>query len=182
MAERKALAVQGERKVDLARREMLPDLGVQIVYHNRGGLDPYYTFGGTVTLPLWAGRKQKKAVEEAAAELGGARSSLEAARNQVRYEVREAWLAASAADRVLRLYDDALLKQAELSLESAIAQYRVGRVDFQTLVNAWRRLLDGRSSRYEHIARREKALARLAVHVPPPSGPLAVLRPAEEEH
>ncbi len=170
--ERKAMLAQADRKLALARRERLPDLGVEFVYHNRGGLDPYWTLGGTVTLPIYAGRKQNKAVEEAVAEQGAARAALEAARNQVRYEVRQAYLAATAADRVVRLYEQALLKQAELSLESAIAQYRVGRVDFQTLVTAWRRLLDQRAALHEQLANYEKALARVAVHAPPAAGPL----------
>jgi cobalt-zinc-cadmium efflux system outer membrane protein len=176
LRERGAMVAQAERRVELARRDRLPDLGVEFVYHNRGRLDPYWTFGGTVTLPIYAGRKQKKAIEEAAAELSAARSTLEAARNEIRYAVRQAYLAARAADRVLRLYDQALLKQSELSLESAVAQYRVGKVDFQTLVAAWRRLLDQRAARHEQLASYEKALARLAVHVPVSGGLLAVLK------
>jgi outer membrane protein TolC len=174
--ERLALLAQAERRVDLARSEKLPDLGLEFVYHNRGGLDPYWTLGGTVSVPIFAGRKQNKAIDEAAAEHLAARRALEAARNQTRYEVRQAYLAAAAADRVLRLYEQALLKQSELSLESATAQYRVGKIDFQTLVTAWRRVLDQRAAREEQLANYEKALARLAVHVLPAAGPLAVLK------
>ncbi|MGH7321620.1 MAG: TolC family protein, partial [Candidatus Rokuibacteriota bacterium] len=154
-----------DRKVDLARRERLPDLGVNFVYHNRGDLDPYYTFGGTLSLPIYAGRKQKKAIEEAAADLGSVQSAADAARSAVRYAVTDAYLMASTAERLVRLYDEGILKQSRLSLDSAIAQYQVGRVDFLTLITSWRRLLDYDLTYHEQLAEHEKALARLAVHI-----------------
>src|SRR2546422_3794502 len=39
---------KAERTVDLARKERLPDFGVKVAYYNRGGLDPWYSFGGTL--------------------------------------------------------------------------------------------------------------------------------------
>lgn len=162
--ERARLVAQAERKVDLARRDRLPDFGVNFVYHNRGGLDPYYTFGGTLTLPNIHGR-QKKAIEESVADLGGARSGADLARAEVRYEVSEAYQRASTAERLLRLYDEGILKQARLSLDSALAQYRVGKVDFLTLVTSWRRLLDYDLTYHEQLAAHETSLARLGVHV-----------------
>jgi len=170
LKERARFVDAGGRKVDLARRERLPDLGVNFAYHNRGELDPYWSFGGTMSLPIYRGRKQDKAVEEAAADLGGARSALDAARATVRYEVTDAHLVASTADRLLRLYDEGLLKQARLALDSAIAQYQVGKVDFLTLITSWRRLLDYDLTYQEQLAEHEKAVARLAVHVGPEPG------------
>jgi cobalt-zinc-cadmium efflux system outer membrane protein len=167
LREQERFVAQGERKVDLARRERLPDLGFSFVYHNRDDhfFNPYYSYGGTLTLPIYAGRKQRKAIEEAAENLGGASSALEAARAQVRYEVTDAFLMASTADRLLRLYDEGILKQARLSLDSAIAQYQVGKVDFLTLVTSLRRLLDYDLTYHEQLAEHEKALARLSAHV-----------------
>ena len=156
---------KAERTVDLARRERLPDFGVKLAYYNRGGLDPWYSFGGTLSLPIYAGRKQKQAILEAGADLGAARSTREAVVSEVRFEVTESYFMASTADRLLRLYDEGILKQARLSLDSAIAQYQVGRVDFLTLVSSWRRLLDYNLAYHEQLAEHEKALARLAVHV-----------------
>src|SRR3989449_2054581 len=161
---------KAERTVDLARKERLPDFGMNLVYHNRASLDPWYTFGGTLTLPIYAGRKQEQAIQEASADLGAARSTHEAVVSEVRFEVTEAYFMASTADQLLRLYDEGILKQARLSLDSAIAQYQVGKVDFLTLVSSWRRLLDYNLAYHEQLAQHEKALARLAVHVSPSSG------------
>ena len=161
---------KAERTVDLARKERLPDFGVKLAYYNRGGLDPWYSFGGTLSLPIYAGRKQKQAILEANADLGAARSTREAAESEVRFEVTESYFMASTADRLLRLYDEGILKQARLSLDSAIAQYQVGKVDFLTLISSWRRLLDYNLAYHEQLAEHEKALARLAVHVSPLPG------------
>ena len=161
---------KAERTVDLARRERLPDFGVKLVYFNRGALDPLYSLGGTLTLPIYAGRKQKQAILEARADLGAARNANESVRSQVRFEVTESYFMASTADHLLRLYDEGILKQARLSVDSAIAQYQVGKVDFLTLISSWRRLLDYNLAYHEQLAEHEKALARLAVHVSPLPG------------
>jgi outer membrane protein TolC len=158
---------QAKRRLALARREKLPDLGFSFVYHNRDGhfFRPYYSYGGTVTLPIFSGRKQGKAVEEAAAEMGAAEREADAARNQVRYEVTESYRMAETADRLSQLYREGILKQSRLALDSAIAQYRVGRVDFLTLVTSWRRVLDSEINYQEQLAAHEKAVARIAMHV-----------------
>ena len=166
LREKGRMVTQGERLVDLAKRDRKPDFAVNFTYHNRGGLDPMYSFGGTLTIPNLHGR-QKHAVEEAVAGLGGARSAVDEARAEVRYQVSEAYQMASTAERLLRLYDEGILRQARLSLDSAMAQYRVGKVEFLTLITSWRRLLDYDLSYQEQLAAREKALARLAVHVGP---------------
>ncbi len=171
LREKAGMVAQGERLVDLANRDRKPDFSVSFIYHNRDShfFSPYYTFGGTATIPNLHGR-QKHAVEEAAAVLGGARSATDQARAEVRYAVAEAYQLASTSDRLLRLYDEGILRQARLSLDSALAQYRVGKVEFLTLITSWRRLLDYDLMYQEQLAEHEKALARLALHVGPPAG------------
>jgi outer membrane protein, heavy metal efflux system len=166
LREQTRMIAEHERLVDLATRNKKPDFGVNFTYHNRGSLDPFYTFGGTITLPNLYGR-QRHAVAEAMADLGNARSTADGARAEVRYAVTESYQMASTADRLLRLYDEGILKQARLSLDSALAQYRVGKVEFVTLIASWRRLLDYELAYQEQLATHEKALARLAVHVGP---------------
>lgn len=164
LGEKARTVAQAERLTDLAKRDRKPDFSVNFTYHNRGGLDPMYTFGGTVSLPNLHGR-QARAVEEAAANLAAAQSAADSARTEVRYAVTEAFQTAKSAERLLLLYDEGILKQARLSLDSALAQYGVGKVEFGTLIASWRRLLDYDLAYQEQLAVHEKALARLAVHV-----------------
>jgi outer membrane protein, heavy metal efflux system len=165
LREMRQRVAQAERAHDLARRERLPDLGAGFVYHDRGSLDPYYSFMGTLTLPLYAGRKQKQAVVEAAAGTVSSRAALDAARVEVQSAVVEAYQAVTTTAGILRLYEQGIIKQSQLALDSALAQYQVGKVDFETLLMSWRRLLDNELSYHEQLAEHEKALARLAVNV-----------------
>ena len=87
------------------------------------------------------------------------------ARNQIRYEVTDAYRMADLAGRLLQLYAEGILKQARLAFDSAVAQYRVGKVDFLTLVTSWRRVLDSEINYQEQLAAHEKAVARIAMHV-----------------
>lgn len=166
LREQARMVAERERLVDLAKRNRKPDFSVNFIYHNRSSIDPFYTFGGTVTLPNLYGR-QKHAIEESVADLGSARSTADRARAEVRYAVTESYQMASTAERLLRLYDEGILKQARLSLDSALAQYRVGKVEFLTLITSWRRLLDYELAFQDQLAAHEKALARLAVYVGP---------------
>src|SRR2546425_2911269 len=75
ITEKARMVAQAERQADLAKRDRKPDFSVNFTYHNRGRLDPMYSFGGTLTLPNLHGR-QGHAVEEAVASLGGARSGV----------------------------------------------------------------------------------------------------------
>lgn len=152
---------RGELAVQLARRELKPDFGASFVYHNRGGLDPYWTFGGTLRVPLYAARKQRKAIEEAEASLRGAQAAIDARRLEVVSQVDQAYAVASSAREILRLYDEAILKQAGVALESAMSTYQVGKIDFLTTLMSWIRLRDHELAHIDHVVEYLRALARL---------------------
>ena len=56
--------------------------------------------------------------------------------------LREAYAMATSSEKLEHLYQDVLVPQASLTLESALASYEVGRVDFLTTLNALTALLD----------------------------------------
>jgi cobalt-zinc-cadmium efflux system outer membrane protein len=153
--DREALAL------DLAKKGKYPDFGVTFVYHNRGSNPPYWTIGGTARIPLYFGRKQRSELEGAAAALLQSRHMYEAARTQAFYDVKNAYLMASTADRLLKLYDEGIIRQASFSLESAVENYQVGKIDFLTLVTSWSRVLGYELTYYEQLAAYQKALAEL---------------------
>jgi outer membrane protein TolC len=166
LQEQLARVEAAERRVDLARRERLPDFEVELVYHNRGqrDLDPFYGIGTTMTLPVYRGRKQEMAIEEASAELRAARSAANGARADLRLALTRAQLQARTSDRLLRLYEEGLLKQSRLLLDSSIAQYRVGKLDFSAVVASWRSLLEGEIAYRRQLAAHEKAITQIALY------------------
>jgi len=161
--------LQGQQKqvdreamaLEHAKKGKFPDFGFNFVYHNRGGLSPYWTIAGTARIPLYFGRKQRHEIEGAAASLVEARHVYENTRVQAFYNIKNIYLVASTAERLLRLYDEGIIRQASFSLDSAVQNYEVGKIDFLTLLTSWRRVLDYEVTYYEQFAEYQKALAQL---------------------
>ena len=122
-----------------AQREIWPDLRVGISYGQRdrgAGTERMASAMVGVTLPVFAGSRQNALRDAAFAEERVA----EARRGQVRADVSAAigrLLADLEASRTLvDLYRDEVVPQARSNVESAFSAYRVGNVDFLTLVDA----------------------------------------------
>lgn len=147
--------------LDLAKKGKYPDLGVTFVYHNRGSNPEYWTIGGTVKIPLYFGSKQRHEIEGAVSGFAQSRQAYQSARTQAFYRVKDMYLMATTAERLLKLYDEGIIRQASFSLESAVANYEVGKIDFLTLLTSWSRLLNYQVTYYEQLAEYQKALAQL---------------------
>ena len=147
--------------LDLAKKGKYPDFGFSFVYHNRGSNRPYWTIGGTAKIPLYFGRKQRHELEGAAAGIAQSRYAYENVRAQAFYNVKNLYLMAVTADRLLKLYDEGIIRQASFSLEAAVQNYEVGKVDFLTLLTSWTRVLNYELTYHEQLAEYQKALVQL---------------------
>jgi outer membrane protein TolC len=114
-----------------------------------------------IKIPLYWWRKQTPAVEQAALEKDSSHAQTYAARLSVMSQVQNQWIAIQTTDRVIRIYSDGLIPQAEATLKSALATYRVGKVDFQTLLSAEIDVLSLRQQYYRAIADHEIAVAKI---------------------
>lgn len=155
MTERSRLAAE------LAKKEKYPDVGLVFTYHNRGGLPDYWTIGGTTTLPLFAGRKQNKAVEEAQQDFMAAHRRYEDTLTMVNFELKNHYLSALTADRLTQLYSQTIVPQETLSLEATIAAYTVGNVEFLSVLDSVEKLLQDELRYWENFIEYQKALAKL---------------------
>jgi outer membrane protein TolC len=79
--------------------------------------------------------------------------------------LRDTYLVASTSERLVNLYGSSVIPQARLALESALAGYQVGRVDFLALIDSLVTLLDYELKYYEVLTDFQKALARLEPYV-----------------
>lgn len=142
-----AAADASERR---AGRELFPDLMVGLQYGQRSGVMGTEHMGSLMigaSVPVFAGRRQLKMRDEAAAMRAMADADLRYMQADTRGRVGEQYAALERARNLARLYTTTVLPQAQAAVSSAMAAYRVGRVDFMTLlddqmtVNAYRRQL-----------------------------------------
>jgi outer membrane protein TolC len=107
--------------------------------------------------------------------------------NEVKFELKQQYLAAQASERLLSLYSTGIVPQSSLALESSMASYQVGTVDFLTLIANFTTLLSYETDYYRQLADYETALARLdsltgtAVADPPKQSSGALISPPAKE-
>jgi len=155
------LIEQNQLAVNLARRNYYPDFSVAWDYQNRPDFPEMYGLRFTVNLPVFYKSKQRRAVGEASATLAAARHEREAIRTVLFFQVKEQYLMAKASEELLGLYSKAIVPQSTLALESGLAAYQVGSLDFLSLISNFTNVLDYEISYYEELANFQKALARL---------------------
>ncbi|HZP44401.1 MAG TPA: TolC family protein [Candidatus Binataceae bacterium] len=158
----RAAEARSETALRLARRGYLPDFTLGYAYQKTGvGQPDYFMLTVGARIPLYFWRRQTPAVEQAALELEAARAEVRADELDEGAAAADELVAIRAADRILRIYEQGLLPQAESALQTALAAYRASRVDFQTLLAAFNERLNLREEDYRELADREIAVARL---------------------
>jgi len=147
--------------VDLARKEYYPDLSVGYMYQNRPHIPEMHGFTFSINIPVFYKTKQREGVREATEELAGIERMRESRETMLYFEVKEQYLAAKASEDLARLYSKAIVPQSSLALESSMAAYQVGSVDFLTLLSNFVIVLDYEVNYYRELTNYQIALAHL---------------------
>jgi cobalt-zinc-cadmium efflux system outer membrane protein len=87
------------------------------------------------SLPVFARDRQLKMRQEMAAMKQMAQAELAAMRAETQGRIGEAYAALTRSRSLTQLYRTTVLPQAEATVASALAAYRVGSVDFMTLLD-----------------------------------------------
>jgi cobalt-zinc-cadmium efflux system outer membrane protein len=127
-----------------------------------------------MTLPIWRDKLAAELAQAQANELA-AKSRLKAAQIDLAVSFAEKSFAYRETSRNLALIEDKLLPQAHQSLETVQAGYRADTMDFSSLTDAERTLLDLQFEAADVRTAREIALADLSLMVtgvPPANAPL----------
>lgn len=162
LAQQRRLIDASSKSLRLAEREAKsPEVGLNFTYHNRPAFPDYYTYGVTIRLPLYAATKQRYGIEEQAANLAAARARLDSNDSLIRSRLSDARFRATTTARLIRLHEQGLLPQATLALESSLATYQVGQVEFLTVLTAVKRALDLELQYYELLTNYQRALAEI---------------------
>lgn len=153
---------RSERSVSLARRQFYPDFDVTALgIRNDKINDNGYQVMVGIKIPLYYETKQKQGVREAVAGLEGAREEFAATRQDILFQVKDSFVQAQRAERLIAILRDAIIPQATLGLQAAQAGYAVGKVDFLTLLNSLLTLQDSQLELHGEMVNHEKAIARL---------------------
>ncbi len=153
---------RSERSVSLAKRQYYPDFDITALglRNDRINDNGYQVMVG-IKIPLFYETKQKQGVREAMAGLEGAREDFAATRQDLLFQVKDGFVQAQRAERLITILRDAIIPQATLALQAAQASYGVGKVDFLTLLNSLLTLQDSQLELHGEMVNHEKALARL---------------------
>jgi outer membrane protein TolC len=157
----KSMVEEGRIKIALAQREYRPDIGVSYMYQQRSALPDMNGVTFSVNIPVFYKNKQRQGVAEASENLLGAEKMRDNRLNEVRFELKQQYLGAKASQRLLTLYSMGVVPQSSLALESSMASYQVGNVDFLSLLANFTTLLNYETDYYRQLADYQTALARI---------------------
>ena len=166
----RALQAASERSAGalaLARREYYPDFDVRLSYGQRertlDGVprDNMVSLTVAVNLPIWRKTRLEPQVAEARAMRDQADSMLQAQRLETTAALDAQLAAVDQWRESAELYRTTLLPQAHVAVASALAAYRVGRVDFLTLRQAQMREFETATRYAEAISNHNKARAEI---------------------
>ena len=163
----RTLIDKGSLALDLARKESDPDFDVRFSYGQRDktldGMPRSDMLSLTVAinLPIWGKDKTEPRIAEAQAMRDQAMSLYQAQQNEVFSKLRQQAAVAEQSRKSAQLYDTAILPQAALAVESALAAYRVSRVDLLTLLDSQMNLFNFGIGRAAAVVNLNKALAEV---------------------
>ncbi len=172
-ARKAALARIGraETSVAAARRDYYPDFEISASYMQRDPMpdgasrSDMFSSMLLVTLPVWRAAKLDPAVREMTAEREMARRDLEALDLEAANTIGGGLASLESRSSVAVLVRTTIVPHAETALETTLASYRVGKVDFPTLMDAIMNVLSLRKDYAEAVGDMHVQKAKLEAAV-----------------
>lgn len=165
----RSLIERSNASIELARREYSPDFDLRLQYGQRENMPDgtrrpdVLSFIMAINLPIWGKERIDPMIAEARSMRSQAQSMYQAQENEVVAKLRQQVAIAEQSHKSAELYDGAILPQARLAVESALAAYRVNRVDFLTLLDSQMSLFNFGIGRAAAVVNLNKALAEIAL-------------------
>ena len=149
---------RSELAANLARRQVYPDYTVSGGYFNQGAMPPMFQFRIDVKLPP---RNRGAAVSEQEFAASEARHNYEAASVEIQARIRDDYSAAETARQLVEIYEKSVIPEAKLALESSLAAYQSGSLDFLAVYSNFMNVVDNELMYHEETMQFHVALARL---------------------
>ncbi|MHC4278005.1 MAG: TolC family protein, partial [Planctomycetota bacterium] len=163
------LAVKKNKSVHkLAKKDLyFPDPEVGLHYMQSEVMADSWRSQVGINVP-WIWGKHRAKVRETKQTVKAAQADYQAVQNAVLFEVKDVWVKATNARSTAKIYSENVIPLAEQSLKAAITEYKTEKIDFLTLIDSERTLLDAELVYYRALADFETNLAELerAVGIP----------------
>jgi len=154
---------RAEAELAVARREYSPDFSLQAGYMVTPRMTDAWLGSIAITWPKapWSRGKVDGRVAEQTAAIEAAKARIRALENRVRLAVQEAYVRAKGAQARADLLRTTIVPQSQQALEVSRLAYVVDRVDFQSLIDSERILLDARLEYFRALSDFDEAIADL---------------------
>lgn len=152
---------RNEANVKLSKRDYyFSDFEPMVEYMQEDGRSDTWASAITINVP-WLWPKNRSKVKEAKEELSAAKSDYRFINNKTLFEVKDLFVRVQSSESTINLYKTGVIPQAEQSLKSARIGYEANKVDFLTLLDSERTLLNARLLYYRALTDYEQNLANL---------------------
>jgi len=154
---------RGKAAYDLSVNEFLPDFSIKFKQMVDKGRVESGSWAGMigVTIPLWFFEKQSFGVKEMKSDLEMVKAEYKGKENSVLFELNDAYARVVANKKLVELYETAFIPQAFETVTVAIKGYESEKLDFLTVLDSQRMLINFKLDHYKAILGLRIALADL---------------------
>jgi outer membrane protein TolC len=155
-----------EKAYDLAQREYYPDFTFKFAYGQRDNSPDMQrrdllTGMMELNMPIFYKTKQDRKVAETRVDVLNWEAQYRAMKNEILFMVADIAAMTSQRERQYELFRTGIIPQASLQVDSAMSAYRVGEVDFLTLLDSQLTLYRYEIEYHQAITEYEKSVANL---------------------
>jgi outer membrane protein TolC len=168
LAQHHKMVEAAQAKVELARKDFYPDFTLGASYAVRQDTptgqsrSDFASFRLSVNLPIYAGDKQSKAVDQRQSEYLQEQYALKDDHHRVQAEITARVAEYLHAKERLSLFEHEIIPEARQAVGSLMAGYSAGKTDFSDLLRAQLALFQYQTQYWQSLTRTQQILAEVA--------------------
>lgn len=131
---------KSEAEIELSTRRLNPDYTVRFAYGYRYDKVDFWTAGVSFNLPFWRGSKQREKIAESEAGKRLNLTMLSVRQNELSLAIKEQLIQIDNARDQLSVYEETLIPQTRLAMESSLSAYQVDKTDILNVLDTQKTL------------------------------------------
>lgn len=134
--------MMAQTDIDLARKDYWPDMDVKVTYGQRGknrngqNWDDFFSTSVVMNIPLWQKTRQDKKLAAVTASHRSTEQSYKNLAESLNHKIDATATEILNLQESYLLYTDSLIPQSQQWARAAIDSYEVGKIEFDTMINA----------------------------------------------